>query len=122
MEVTKIDRFPNTSKWTANGAISYLIPVSDAMNLTLRGDWNYRSAYCLDAVNSPLICNGSVSVFGAGAILDFVDTGFSLQVNGTNLTDRQYLSGGNVDLGGLGYAEGTYAPPTRWSITGRYKF
>jgi len=122
VEVTKIDRFPNTSKWTANGAISYLIPVSDAMNLTLRGDWNYRSAYCLDAVNSPLICNDSVSVFGAGAILDFVDTGFSLQVNGTNLTDRQYLSGGNVDLGGLGYAEGTYAPPTRWSITGRYKF
>lgn len=121
-EVTKQDRFPNTSKWTLNGSASYEIPIGSAVQLTLRGDWNYRSSYCLDAVNSPLICNRGVSLFGAGAILDFKGTGFSLQVNGRNLTNRHYLTGGNVDLGGLGYAEGTYAPPREWSVTARYKF
>ena len=47
---------------------------------------------------------------------------WSLQAGIRNLFDKQYLTGANDELGGLGYAEGTYAPPREWFVTARYNF
>jgi iron complex outermembrane receptor protein len=64
---------------------------------------------------------GGYSIVNAGATL-YLGHGLSLEVGGKNLTQTVYLIGGNVDLSGLGYAEGSYAPPRTWYLTGRYKF
>ena len=115
------NEFPNTSRWNASAAAAYAHPVGAGTTLTGQANWSYRSAYNLDAENNALLRQPGYSVFGASVTLE-LDSGFALQLTGRNLGDAKYLTGGNVDLSGLGYAEGTYVIPREWSVTGRYRF
>ena len=115
------NRFPNTSKVNASASAAYGFKVAPGAKLTLQGNWSYRSSYYLDAENNALLLQRAYSLFGTSLTLD-LDSGLSLQLVGRNLADKRYLTGGNVDLSGLGYAEGTYAIPREWSITARYRF
>lgn len=115
------NRFPNTSLWNASATASWGGEIAPGTTLTAQGSWSYRSSYYLDAENNAPLLQRAYSTFGASLALE-MRNGFGLQVTGRNLSDETYLTGGNVDLSGLGYAEGTYAIPREWSVTARYKF
>ena len=120
-QLSLTNRFPNTSKLNASASASYGYRIASGAKLTAQGNWSYRSSYYLDAENNALLLQRAYSLFGASLTLD-LDGGLSLQLVGRNLTNKHYLTGGNVDLSGIGYAEGTYAIPREWSISARYRF
>ena len=95
--------------------------LGDSAKLSLHGDWSYRSASYLDAENNPTLHVGAYSLFAANATVE-LDNGVSVGIGGRNLGNRKYMTGGNDDLGGLGYAEGTFAAPREWYVTARYTF
>jgi iron complex outermembrane receptor protein len=115
------NRFPNTSRYNSSFTGSYTWELASQRQFVAFGQWTYRSNYFLDAVNSPLIHQSGFSMFNAGGTLSLAHN-ISIEAGGKNLGDQHYLIAGNVDLSGLGYAEGTYAAPRTWYLTLRYKF
>lgn len=119
--LTLSSKLPQTSKWTLNGSVDYAIPVASSMQLVFRGDWAYRSSFYLAAVNTPRVFQRGYSVVNLSTALRS-DRGWSVQAGIRNLFDKHYMTAANDELTGLGYAEGTFAPPREWYATLRYEF
>jgi len=119
--LTLQSRLPNTSEWTLNGSVNYSIPLDDRYQVDLHGDWSYRSSAFLAAVNTPNVLQPGYHLANGSVMLNAHDR-WSLQAGVRNIFDQRYLTGANDELGGLGYAEGTFAPPRECYVTARVSF
>src|SRR3546814_16715325 len=55
---------PFTPKWSLPGGLAYEFEISTAGTMTLRGDWNYRTATYLSAVHNPILSHQIGRAFG----------------------------------------------------------
>ncbi|MGV3482588.1 MAG: TonB-dependent receptor [Sphingobium sp.] len=120
--ITKDNRFVNSPRWSLAASASYVIPLGDFGDLTLRGDWAYRSKTYNDAANSENIAQPGFSLFNAGIVLDTADKAWQVAAGVKNIADKRYLLTGNNEFGGFGYVEGVYARPREWSLSVRRSF
>src|SRR3546814_2507415 len=79
--------------------------------MTLRGDWNYRTATYLSADNNPILRQPAYHMVNLSA--SFLTAGQGVRVTGgvTNLTNKAILMSGFADLQGSSIADGTYGRP-----------
>ncbi|WP_198351028.1 TonB-dependent receptor [Flavisphingomonas formosensis] len=120
--ITKNNRFVNSPKWSLAGAISYVIPAGSLGDITLRGDWSYRSKVYNDAANSERIAQPGFSLFNANVILDTHDKLWQVSVGVKNIGNKAYLLTGNDEYNGFGYVEGVYGRPREWNLTVKRSF
>src|SRR3546814_4898421 len=82
--------------------------------MTLRGDWNYRTATYLSADNNPILRQPAYHMVNLSA--SFLTAGQGVRVTGgvTNLTNKAILMSGFADLQGSSIADGTYGRPREW--------
>src|SRR3546814_2390572 len=113
---------PFTPKWSLSGGLAYEFEISTAGTMTLRGDWNYRTATYLSADNNPILRQPAYHMVNLSA--SFLTAGQGVRVTGgvTNLTNQAILMSGFDDLQGATHADGTYAHQPEWYLKVRYSF
>ncbi|MBP8233357.1 MAG: TonB-dependent receptor [Rhizorhabdus sp.] len=120
--IDKGDSFVNSPKWSLAGSASYVVPLGEVGDLTLRGDWSYRSKTYSDAANSENIAQSGYHLFNATLLYDTSDKLWQVAAGIRNITDKRYLLTGNNEFGGFGYVEGVFARPREWSLSVRRSF
>ncbi|MBW7835496.1 MAG: TonB-dependent receptor [Sphingomonadales bacterium] len=111
-----------TPKWTANVGMQYGFAVGNLGQLTLRGDYFYRSRVYHDVFNSELIAQPGYSLINARATLLTANDAVEIAVFGTNLTNKTYNLFGVNALTSLGIASVQYARPREWGVEAKYRF
>lgn len=121
--VTLDTAFMKTPEWTANLAAVYSFPLPDNLGeLSLRGDWSYRSKVYNDPVNTEAIAQGALNLFNARLSWRDPSERFELAVFGTNLSDERYIVGGISAADSFGTIEGNFGRPREWGVSLRYSF
>lgn len=120
--ITKDNRFVNSPKWSLSASAAYVVPVGSLGDLTIRGDWSYRTKIYNDAANSERIAQGAYSLFNAALIFDTADRKWRGTLGVKNIGDKAYLLTGNDEFNGFGYVEGVYGRPREWSLSIRRSF
>jgi iron complex outermembrane receptor protein len=120
--ITLNNRFVNSPKWSLSGAVSYAVPLGDAGDLTIRGDWSYRSKVYNDAANSERIAQPGYSLFNAALIFNTLDKQWQVSAGIKNIANKAYLLTGNDEYNGFGYVEGVYGRPREWSLSVKRSF
>ncbi len=115
--IDKGSRFVNSPQWSLSNAVSYVIHGAKYGDVTLRGDWSYRSKVYNDAANSEFIAQGNLHLFNAGATFKKYGGKWQLALQVRNITDETYVVTGNDEFSGFGYTELVYARPREWSFT-----
>lgn len=111
-----------TPKWTANVGMQYGFAVGNLGQLTLRGDYFYRSRVYHDVFNSELIAQPGYSLVNARATLLTANDAVEIAVFGANLTNKTYNLFGVNALTSLGIASVQYARPREWGVEAKYRF
>lgn len=120
--ITTNNKFVNSPKWSLSSAISYDIPLGAIGDLTMRGDWSYRSKVYNDAANSERIAQAGYSLFNANVIITTMDKNWQVSVGVKNIANKVYLLTGNDEFNGFGYTEGVYGRPREWNLTLKRSF
>src|SRR3546814_10684400 len=96
---------PFTPKWSLSGGLAYEFEISTAGTMTLRGDWNYRTATYLSADNNTILRQPAYHMVNLSA--SFLTAGQGVRVTGgvTNLTNKAILMSGFADLQGSSIAD-----------------
>lgn len=120
--IDKNNRFVNSPKWSLSASAAYVVPLGGLGDLTIRGDWSYRSKVYNDAANSERIAQRAFSLFNAALIFDTADRKWQATLGVKNIGDKAYLLTGNDEFNGFGYVEGVYGRPREWSLSIRRSF
>jgi iron complex outermembrane receptor protein len=107
-------------EWTLSSGLQYSFLVGLG-EITLRGDWAYKSKVYHDVFNDPRLAQDAFDLFNAYVSLVSDERRWELAVFGTNLSDERYRISGNSSAG-FGLAESTFSPPREWGATVRYRF
>jgi iron complex outermembrane receptor protein len=108
-------------EWTLSSGLQYSFAAGSAGNITLRGDWSYKSKVYEDVFNDARLVQPAFDIVNAYASFATIDSHWEIALFGTNLTDERYRISGNSSLG-FGLAESTFAAPREWGATLRYRF
>ncbi len=100
----------------------YEFALSDAFDLTLRGDYSYQSSQALDPANTAVLIQDGYGLLNARITLTPVNSNWEITLFGKNLTDELYLHGGLTTLTSFGIVEGTYGLPVEWGIATKLRF
>jgi iron complex outermembrane recepter protein len=106
--------------WTMAAGLQYAFDVGVG-EITLRGDWAYKTRVYHDVFNDPRLVQDPFDLFNAYASFSTRDNHWELAVFGTNLSDERYRVSGNSSAG-FGLAESTFSPPREWGATVKYRF
>ncbi len=122
--MTTGDAFINTPKVTAGVAVEYVTPLTAQWDVTGRVDYLHKSRIQYDYANSPFVSQVSYGLLNARLIFEVRNTGLSLSVFGTNLTNQVYANGGHDDgpRGSLGFVVEQMGAPREWGASVQYKF
>lgn len=121
--ITLDHQFQQTPRWSFNTGVAYSIYINDAVTVTPRIDYSYRSKNYVDSVNTEILSQEGFSLLNASMAVDAVDDNLRVIFAVRNLTDKIYKVAGFSSLGGSGsYAESVYARPREWSLSVQYNF
>ena len=120
------NEFPNTPEVTWNVGAEYGTYVSDALKVTGRVDYAWKNTIFYNPENTPFLRQPSYGVLNARLTFALEDSGWSLGVFGTNLTDERYFVGGYDDAQSpspaLGFAIVNMAAPREWGVSAQLRF
>lgn len=119
-EITLNSRFERIAKWTLSGSVSKSVVLANHGEVTLRGDWSYRSGMYMDALNSPQLYQPAYSLFNANLTYDFPGKQFSLTAAVNNIANKKYSLTG-VYGSSFGLYEQMFARAREWSVSARWK-
>ena len=108
-------------EWTLSSGLQYAFDVGTLGQITLRGDWSYKSEVFHDVFNDPRLVQPAFDIVNAYVSFETADGRWNLAVFGTNLSDERYRISGNSSSG-FGLAESTFAPPREWAVALKYTF
>jgi len=113
-----------SSRWTANTAIDYRLPVSNLGTWVSHLDYNYRSNYyALTAVhNNPKYLMSGYGLFNARIGFESINAQWSVYAWGQNLTNKRVLEDFLQDTLFGGDDRGRYTAPRRYGVTLKYQF
>ena len=113
-------KFPYVSKWTASGGFTYEMGLGAFGKAALSADYSFRSTFNVTDLNYAFAWQKSYGLLSSNLTWTDAKDRFSLSVYGRNLTNKQYIDGGDA-VGGLT----TYlseAPPRSWGVSAGFKF
>jgi iron complex outermembrane recepter protein len=108
-------------EWTLSSGLQYSFQAGSAGQITLRGDWSYKSKVYEDVFNDARLIQPAVDIVNAYASFATADSRWEIALFGTNLTDERYRVSGNSSAA-FGLAESTFAAPREWGATLKYRF
>jgi iron complex outermembrane receptor protein len=107
-------------EWTVSSGVQYNLGIEPG-EITLRVDYSYKSEVFHDVFNDARLSQPAFDLVNAYASFVTANERWEFAVFGTNLTDERYRVSGNSSAG-FGLAESTFAPPTEWGATVKYRF
>ncbi|VAV95394.1 TonB-dependent receptor, partial [hydrothermal vent metagenome] len=120
--VTTNLRLPRTPKFTMSIGAEYTLPLSDALDLTLRGDYSYQSSQALDPANTAILIQDGYGLLNARMTLASSSSDWEISLYGRNITNELYLRSGGSTLDSFGIVEGSYGLPAEWGIATKFRF
>ncbi len=114
-------KFVNAPEITFSFGLAHDFDIGPGV-LTPRLDWFYRSEVYNDAINTPLLVQGSYDTLNLGLRYEDHSETWSVQAGFTNVTDEEYLITGYSDLGAVGVTEGVYARGREFQVEGQWRF
>ncbi len=92
-------------KWSGNIGFSWAVPVSDAMEFGLNGNFQFSSSYYTTTTSRTDLQQKAFSTIDGGVSIGDPDGKWKLSLVGVNLTNKIYAitSGGRPFLAGAGY-------------------
>jgi len=115
VDTARSQRFTNSPRYSGALNVEYRRPVA-AGSLSLRASWNFETE-TLKSLTTPL-SQGAYGLLNAG-IIWHLDQRLSFSLQGSNLLDKAYLTGGGNTFGAV---TGFYGAPRQVSLGMRYEF
>ncbi|MEM8696444.1 MAG: TonB-dependent receptor [Pseudomonadota bacterium] len=115
--ITLDDDLVKTPEWSLTLGAEYTADLSDDWQLTVRGDYAYRSTVQHVADNNPLLEQPGYGVVNARIAFGPSDDSWELAVFGTNITDKLYITNGLSQADTLGTTDVSYARPREWGVS-----
>ncbi len=120
--VTTDLRLMRTPETTLSLGGEYEFALSNAFDLTVRGDYSYQSSQALDPANTPMLIQDGYGLLNARVTLTPANANWEIALYGRNITDELYLQAGLTTLDSFGIVEGSYGLPAEWGIATKLKF
>jgi iron complex outermembrane recepter protein len=117
VDTARSQRFINSPEYSGALNVEYRRPMGPSGSLSLRGSWSYETE-TLHSTSNRLLRQGAYGLFNAG-IIWHRDDHLSFSLQGTNLLDEAYRTGGGLTFGAL---TATYGAPRQVSLSARYEF
>jgi iron complex outermembrane receptor protein len=111
------NRFVNSPRHSLAFSAAYRFEAGRIGSFQLRGDVSHRSSVVNDAVNTPELIQGPVTLVNARLSWSLRGGNWSAALFGTNLLDEVYVISGAADPVGFGAAEINAAQTRRWGIS-----
>jgi len=108
---------PKAPDLTGSLSVQYTVPVQDYGNLSIRGDWTYRSENFADVKNTQAIKQRAHSIVNARIAFEDPDNGWVLAVFVTNITDVRFVESGLSAITSFGTEEGFFNRPREWGVS-----
>lgn len=102
---------PNAPSVTANGSIDYRIPVSDTLELGLRGDYSHMGKFYWNILNTSR--QKAYDIVNLRASLGAPDGRWEVAVRGENIFDAKYYNEFTADVFTVGEGLGAPGMPAR---------
>lgn len=118
--VTLQSHLPKTPKWKVNVNPEYTRDLGNGMAFEAQLSYTHVSSLYNDSLNTPLLERPTLDLLDASVQYSFDNGKYLIQVGGTNITDRRYITTGSVNYA-AGFVDGTYSPPAEWYATLRIK-
>lgn len=120
---SKISHMPEVS-YTLGA--EYSTYVTGAINATAHIDYAHKSKIYYNAENTANLVQPAFGLLNARLTFEHANSGLSMSLFGTNLTDETYMLGGFDDAAnpnpGLGFSIVTQGAPRGWGMSIRYSF
>ncbi|MGB3394029.1 MAG: TonB-dependent receptor [Stenotrophomonas sp.] len=114
--------FTNAPEFSGALNVEYRADLANGGNLSARVGYVYQAEVWPTTDLSPEIRQDGYGLLNAGVIWK-LDDAWSLSLQGTNLTDKEYRTTGyNLVSAGLGVLTGFYGAPRQYMLTARYDF
>jgi len=122
--------FTNAPEFSGALNVEYRTELGGMGSLSARVGYSYQSSVVAttEVVRDPVtgaratpISQDGYGLLNAGAIWKLNDA-WSFSLQGTNLTDEEYLTTGYNLVSSLGVLTGFYGPPRQYTLTARYDF
>jgi len=104
---------------------TYVHPIGDTMELTVRGEATYTSEFALvtGLDPRPVANQDAFTLYNASVALSAVDERWALQLWGRNIADEEYVKGGFPSVGYLGASFNNYpGDPQTYGLTLRLRY
>jgi outer membrane receptor protein involved in Fe transport len=102
---------PNAPSVTANGSIDYRIPVSDTLELGLRGDYSHMGKFYWNILNTSR--QKAYDIVNLRASLGAPDGRWEVAVRGENIFNARYYNEFTADVFTVGEGLGAPGMPAR---------
>jgi len=122
-DLSGVDR--GNSELVASTTGTYIHPLTDTLELTLRGEIQYTSEFNVVASLDPrpVATQDDFYLYNASVTLGSIDQNWALQLWGRNLADEEYVKGGFPSVGYLGASFNNYpGDPRTYGATLRVRF
>jgi len=116
------DELVKTPEWSLSLGAEYSADISEDWQLTIRGDYSYRSTIQHVADNNPLLEQGGYGLFNARIAVGPSDESWELAVFGTNLSDELYITNGLGQADSLGSTDVSFGRPREWGVSVSARF
>jgi len=120
INIANTQRFTNAPELSGTFNLEYRTDLANGGTLSARAGYAWQSEVWPTTDLSPEIRQGGYGTVNAGISWQ-ISAAWSLSLQGTNLTDKEYRTTG-YNIGAYGVLTGFYGPPRQYSLTARYNF
>lgn len=111
------DDLVKTPEWSFSAGLQYSTEIDGRWQITLRGDYSYRSTVQHVASNDPLLEQPGYDLVNLRAAFGPVDESWEVAVFGTNVTDELYITNGLSQRDTLGTTDVSFGRPQEWGVS-----
>ncbi len=112
-DITLQSKLPKTPMWKININPEWDHDLGNGQAIQVQLSYTHTSSMYNDSLNTPLLKRPSLDLLDASVRFSFDEDKYSVQVGGTNLTDKRYITVGSVNYA-AGFVDGTYSAPAEW--------
>jgi len=120
VDIADRQKFTNAPRVSGAVNLEYRTPLANGGNLSARVGYQYQSEVWPTTDLSPAIRQRGYGLLNAGMIWK-VDDAWSLSLQGSNLTDKEYRTTG-YNIAAYGVLTGFYGAPRQYSLSATYRF
>ena len=119
--ITLQSKLPKTPMWKININPEYDRDLGNGRSLQLQASYTHTSSLYNDSLNTPLLKRPSLDLLDLSARVTFGDGKYAVQVGGTNITDKRYITEGSLNYA-AGFVDASFNAPAEWYATFRLKY